>query len=120
MPINIFETSFEARDRRYQVEKLYHGETVDLVGVITTDGVPKNITGYSVQGVFQPTTKQGTDEFYELSADIADNKVIVHWDKGKDFGEPSYMVWALLTDGDDASYPIVWHLYMAYSPYFSL
>lgn len=120
MPINIFETSFEARDRRYQVEKLYHGETVDLVGVITTDGVLKNITGYSVQGVFQPTTKQGTDEFYELSADIVDNKVIVHWDKGKDFGEPSYMVWALLTDGDDASYPIVWRLDMAYSPNFPL
>ena len=118
--INVFETSFEARERRFQIEKLYHGETVDLVGVVTTDGVLKNITGYSVQGVFQPTTAQGSDQFYELSADIVDNKVVVHWEKGKDFGEPSYMVWALLTDGDDASYPIAWRLDMAYSPNFPL
>ena len=118
--INVFETSFEARERRFQIEKLYHGETVDLVGTITTDGVLKNITGYTVQGVFQPTTAQGSDQFYELSADIVDNKVVVHWEKGKDFGEPSYMVWALLTDGDDASYPITWRLDMAYSPNFPL
>lgn len=118
--INVFETSFEARERRFQIEKLYHGETVDLVGAVTTDGVLKNITGYTVQGVFQPTTMQGSDQFYELSADIVDNKVIVHWEKGKDFGEPSYMVWALLTDGDDASYPITWRLDMAYSPNFPL
>lgn len=118
--INVFETSFEARERRFQIEKLYHGETVDLVGTITTDGVLKNITGYTVQGVFQPTTAQGSDQFYELSADIVDNKVVVHWEKGKDFGEPSYMVWALLTDGDDASYPIAWRLDMAYSPNFPL
>ena len=120
MPINYFETSFEARDRRFQIEKLYHGETVDLVGTVTTDGVPKNITGYSVSGVFQPTSQQGSEDFYELSADIVENKVVVHWEKGKDFGEPSYMVWALLTDGDDASYPIAWRLDMAYSPSFPL
>jgi len=118
--INIFETSFEARERRFQIEKLYHGETVDLVGVVTTNGVPQNITGYAVSGVFQPTSAQGSDDFYDLSADIVDNKVVVHWDKGKDFGENSYMVWALLTDGDNASYPIVWRLDMAYSPNFPL
>lgn len=118
--INIFETSFEARERRFQIEKLYHGETVDLVGVVTTNGVPQNIMGYSVSGVFQPTSAQGSDDFYDLSADIVDNKVVVHWEKGKDFGENSYMVWALLTDGDNASYPIVWRLDMAYSPNFPL
>ena len=118
--INIFETSFEARERRFQIEKLYHGETVDLVGVVTTNGVPQNIMGYAVSGVFQPTSAQGSDDFYELSADIVDNKVVVHWDKGKDFGENSYMVWALLTDGDNASYPIVWRLDMAYSPSYPL
>lgn len=118
--INIFETSFEARERRFQIEKLYHGETVDLVGVVTTNGVPQNITGYSVTGVFQPTSMNGSPDFYELSADIVDNKVVVHWEKGKDFGENSYMVWALLTDGDNASYPIVWRLDMAYSPNFPL
>lgn len=118
--INIFETSFEARERRFQIEKLYHGETVDLVGVVTTNGVPQNIMGYAVSGVFQPTSAQGSDDFYDLSADIVDNKVVVHWEKGKDFGENSYMVWALLTDGENASYPIVWRLDMAYSPNFPL
>ena len=118
--INIFETSFEARDRRFQIEKLYHGETVDLVGVVTTNGVPQNIMGYVVSGVFQPTSMNGSPDFYELSADIVDNKVIVHWEKGKDFGENSYMVWALLTDGDNASYPIAWRLDMAYSPSYPL
>lgn len=118
--INIFETSFEARERRFQIEKLYHGETVDLVGVVTTNGVPQNIMGYAVSGVFQPTSMNGSPDFYELSADIVDNKVLVHWEKGKDFGENSYMVWALLTDGDNASYPIVWRLDMAYSPSYPL
>lgn len=118
--INIFETSFEARERRFQIEKLYHGETVDLVGVVTTNGVPQNIMGYAVSGVFQPTSMNGSPDFYELSADIVDNKVLVHWEKGKDFGENSYMVWALLTDGDNVSYPLAWRLDMAYSPSYPL
>lgn len=119
--INTFETSFEARERRVQIEKLYHGESMDLIAVVTTDGVPQDLAGYSVSGVFQPTSEHGSQTFYELEAEIVQNKVVVHWQHGKDFGEDSYMVWGLLTDPQgDVAYPVAWRLDMAYSPNYPL
>lgn len=121
MAINQFTTVFEARERKFQTEKIFQGEDVDLVARITNDGVPQDLTGYSVTGYYQPTDYPGTDNasvFYSLTAEISQDKksVIVHWTYDKDFGKPSYTVWALLTKGDEHVYPVSWKVNLAHSP----
>lgn len=121
MAINSFSTVFEARERKFQTEKIFQGEDVDLVARITNDGVPQDLTGYSVTGYYQPTDYPGTDQaslFYSLTAEISqDNKeVIVHWTYDKDFGKTGYMVWALLAKDSEHSYPVAWKINLAHSP----
>lgn len=121
MAINSFSTVFEARERKFQTEKIFQGEDVDLVARITNDGVPQDLTGYSVTGYYQPTDYPGTDQaslFYSLTAEISQDKkeVIVHWTYDKDFGKQGYMVWALLSKDSEHSYPVAWKINLAHSP----
>lgn len=119
MAINTFSTVFESRERKFQTEKIYQGEAVDLIASITTDGVPQNLTGYSIEGYYQPVEFKGTDNdrtFYEINAEIVENKVKIHWTPDKDFGKGPYTIWALLTNGEDESYPVSWRLNLAHSP----
>ena len=121
MAINSFSTVFEARERKFQTEKIFQGEDVDLVARITNDGVPQDLTGYSVTGYYQPTDYPGTDQaslFYSLTAEISQDKkeVIVHWTYDKDFGKQGYMVWALLSKGTEHVYPVAWKVNLAHSP----
>ena len=121
MAINSFSTVFEARERKFQTEKIFQGEDVDLVARITNDGVPQDLTGYSVTGYYQPTDYPGTDQaslFYSVNAEISQDKksVIVHWTYYKDFGKQGYMVWALLTKDSEHSYPVAWKVNLAHSP----
>ena len=112
--INVFETKFEARERRQQIEHLFHGETVDLVASITTDGVPNELNGYSVSGFYQSTTD--TTTWHTLDGQIANGKVVLHWTPDKDIGCNVYNVWVCLTKNSERSYPGFWRLNMAYSP----
>ena len=121
MAINQFTTVFEARERKFQTEKIFQGEDLDLVARITNDGVPQDLTGYSVTGYYQPTDYPGTDQaslFYSLTAEISQDKkeVVVHWTYDKDFGKQGYMVWALLTKDSEHSYPVAWKINLAHSP----
>lgn len=121
MAINSFSTVFEARERKFQTEKIFQGEDVDLVARITNDGVPQDLTGYSVTGYYQPTDYPGTDQaslFYSLTAEISQDKkeVIVHWTYDKDFGKQGYMVWALLSKDSEHVYPVAWKINLAHSP----
>lgn len=121
MNLNSFSTVFEARERKFQTEKIFQGEDVDLVARITNDGVPQDLTGYSVTGYYQPTDYPGTDQaslFYSLTAEISQDKkeVIVHWTYDKDFGKQGYMVWALLSKDSEHVYPVAWKINLAHSP----
>lgn len=121
MAINSFHTLFDARERKFQTEKIFQGEDVDLVAAITNDGVPQDLTGYTVTGYYQPTDYPGTDNaslFYSVNAEISQDKksVIVHWTYDKDFGKTGYMVWALLSKDSEHSYPVAWKINLAHSP----
>lgn len=121
MAINQFQTVFEARERKFQTEKIFQGEDVDLVARITNDGVPQDLTGYSVTGYYQPTDYPGTDQasiFYSVNAEISQDKkeVIVHWTYDKDFGKQGYIIWALLSKGTEHVYPVSWKVNLAHSP----
>ena len=112
--INAFETLFEARERRQQVEQVFHGETVDLIARITTDGVPDTLDGYAVSGYYQPTTDK--ENWHSLSGEVANGSAVLHWTPDKDFGSNSYNVWVCLTKGSERTYPGYWRLDMAWSP----
>lgn len=113
--INFFETLFEARERKFQQEKLFRGESVDLVARITTDGVLDQLSDYQISGVYQPTDNL-SGPFYPMDAEIVDGKAILHWTGDNDFGKTSYNVWGLLTKDGKAAYPVCWRLNMAHSP----
>ena len=112
--INTFETLFEARERRQQIERMFHGESADLVARITTDGVPNELNGYSVSGFYQPTNE--TSAWYTLDGSIANGEIVLHWTPDKDIGSDSYNVWVCLSKGSERSYPGFWRLDMGYSP----
>ena len=121
MAINQFTTVFEARERKFQTEKIFQGEDLDLVARITNDGVPQDLTGYSVTGYYQPADYPGTDNasvFYSLTSEISEDKksVIVHWTYDKDLGKTGYIVWALLSKGTEHVYPVSWKINLAHSP----
>ena len=120
MAINSFHTLFDARERKFQSEKLFQGEAVDLVARITNDGVLQDLTGYSVTGYYQPSSYAGTDEqsvFYSVDAEISGSEVKVHWTPDKDFGHPAYTIWALLQkSGTEQAYPVAWKINLAHSP----
>jgi hypothetical protein len=114
--INTFRTLFEARERKFQQERLFRGESVDLVARITTDGVMDTLSGYSISGVYQPVGDDPEGLTYTLDAEISDGKAILHWTDENDFGKTAYNVWGLLMKDGKAAYPIAWRLNFANSP----
>lgn len=116
--INSFATTFETRECKDQQERLFAGESADLVASMTRDGVPLSLTGCTVRGIYQPDSKRGTGEFYGVPAEIVDNRVVVHWTADREGGgNTKYRVWALVEGGEDnVAYPCSWTLSVAYSP----
>lgn len=117
--INSFETLFEARERKFQQERLFRGESVDLVARITTDGTLDSLTGYSISGVYQ-SIDDPEGLTYSVPAEISNGKAILHWTDENDFGKSAYNVWGLLTKDGKAAYPICWRLNFAHSPSYPL
>lgn len=118
--INSFETLFEARERKFQQERLFRGESVDLVARITTDGILDNLSGYSISGVYQPVGDNPEGLTYTVDAEISNGKVILHWTDENDFGKNAYNVWGLLMKDGKGAYPIAWRLNFADSPSYPL
>ena len=117
--INSFKTLFEARELKFQQERLFRGECVDLEARITTDGVMDALSGYEISGVYQPTDEL-SGPFYPLDAEIVNGKAVLHWKNTNDFGKNAYNVWGLLTKDEESSYPICWRLSFQHSPSFPL
>lgn len=117
--INSFETLFEARERKFQQERLFRGESVDLVARITTDGVLDNLSSYAISGVYQ-AVDDPDGHIYSINSEITNGKAILHWTDENDFGKNAYNVWGLLTKDGKAAYPIAWRLNFAHSPSYPL
>lgn len=117
--INSFETLFEARERKFQQERLFRGESVDLVARITTDGVLDNLSSYAISGVYQ-AVDDPDGHIYSINSEILNGKAILHWTDENDFGKNAYNVWGLLTKDGKAAYPIAWRLNFAHSPSYPL
>lgn len=114
--INTFQTIFEARELKFQQERLFRGESVDLVARITTDGIPDSLSDYQISGVYQPVGDDPEGLTYSVDAEISDGKAILHWTDENDFGKTAYNVWGLLTKDGKGAYPIAWRLNFVSSP----
>lgn len=114
--INSFKTVFEAREDKFQIENFFHGETVDLVAKVTTDGVPNSLQYYTAKGMYQPSDTLSTDVWYPLSASLSGDCVIMHWTPANDLGCDSYIVYCLLEKPNETSYPLTWRINLEYSP----
>ena len=115
--INSFQTVFETRERKNQQERLFAGESADLVASLTRDGVPLSLTGCTVRGIYQPASKRGTGEFYAVPAEIVEDRVVVHWSADREGGgNTRYWVWGLVEGAGGVAYPCSWILDVAYSP----
>lgn len=120
--INSFQTEFDTRSRKNQQEVLFDGESCDLVACLERDGVPLDLAGCTVTGLYQPESMKGkSDSWYEVPTEIQQNRVIVHWDTTYQMqGERKYYIYALVVNvqGEDVAYPCSWILELANSPSF--
>lgn len=120
--INSFQTEFDTRSRKNQQEVLFDGESCDLVACLERDGVPLDLAGCTVTGLYQPESMKGkSDSWYEVPTEIQKNRVIVHWDTTYQMqGERKYYIYALVVNvqGEDVAYPCSWILELANSPSF--
>ena len=120
--INSFQTEFDTRSRKNQQEVLLDGESCDLVACLERDGVPLDLAGCTVTGLYQPESMKGkSDSWYEVPTEIQQNRVIVHWDTTYQMqGERKYYIYALVVNvqGEDVAYPCSWILELANSPSF--
>ena len=116
--INRFATTFETRECKDQQERLFAGESVDLVASMTRDGVPLSLSGCTARGIYQPESKKGTGDFYGVPAEIVGDTAVVHWTADREGGgNTKYRVWALVEGGENnVAYPCSWTLSVAYSP----
>lgn len=112
--INSFFTNFEARERKPQIENAFHGETIDLVSKVSSDGVPNTLDGYTASGFYQSADDK--ENWYELTGEVANGQAVLHWTPEKDLGSDMYYIWLCLEKGSERSYPGYWQLSLAYSP----
>lgn len=115
--INTFKTIFESRQDKFQQESVFHGECVDLVGTIVTDGVPNTLQYYEAHGIYQPSETTSGDVWYPVSTSISGNSVVLHWTPANEIpGYDNYTIYCLVEKVGDTSYPLTWRLNLAKSP----
>lgn len=114
--INNFNTVFEAREDRLQIENAFHGECIDFVAKVTTDGVLDSLQYYTAKGLYQAMDTLSADVWYPIRTDISGDCVVLHWTPSNDLGSDSYRIYCLMEKPGETAYPLVWRLNLAYSP----
>ena len=114
--INSFGTTFEAREDKLQIENAFHGECIDFVAKVTTDGVPNELQYYTVHGMYQAADTLSADVWYPIQAALSGNSVVLHWTPANELGSDSYLIYCLMEKPNETAYPLVWRLNLQHSP----
>lgn len=114
--INSFGTTFEAREDKLQIENAFHGECIDFVAKVTTDGVPNDLQYYTVHGMYQAADTLSSDVWYPIQAALSGNSVVLHWTPANELGSDSYLIYCLMEKPNETAYPLVWRLNLQHSP----
>lgn len=114
--INSFRSVFEARTDKSQIENIFHGECVDLIAKVVTDGVPDSLQYYTAHGIYQATDTTSADVWYPINTTISGDSVVLHWTPANELGSDSYKIFCLMEKPGETAYPLVWTLNLGYSP----
>lgn len=115
--ITTFIHTFETTSNLPALICIQHGETVKLISKFINNGIPVDLTGYSVEAIYQISSD--SEHIYYATASISDNRVEVIFDNETDLGKPYYRLWIKLTKDNEVSYPAKYFIEMKESPDYS-
>lgn len=95
---------------------IQHGETVNIVSEFRNEGIPVDLTGYTISALYKIPDN---NNWYSANATISENKAIVTFANINDNGSDCYNMWIRLEKDSEVSYPVKYILKMLYSPGFT-
>lgn len=113
-----YKTTFENTQNLPMVVGIGHGESADFIATVTDNGVEVDLTGFTARAIYQPSSKFGTDDWYECSCEISGNKAIAHWTNLNDNGDNSVVLWIRFEKDAKACYPCLYKLRLFATPGF--
>ena len=114
-----YETTFESTKNLPMVLAFGHGENADLVASFKDNGVDVDLTGFSARAIYQPSSKWGTDGWYECPCEIVDNAAVAHWGNTYDNGDDAVKLFLHLVKNGKVAYPAIYQIRLFASPGFS-
>lgn len=114
-----YETTFESTKNLPMTIAIGHGENADLVASFKDGGIDVDLTGYTARAIYQPSSKWGTDEWFECPCEIVDNTAIAHWGNTYDNGDNAVKLFMHLSKDGKVAYPAIYQIRLFASPGFS-
>lgn len=114
-----YETTFESTKNLPMPIAIGHGENADLVASFKDNGVDVDLTGFTARAIYQPSSKWGTDEWYECPCEIVDNAAIAHWGNTYDNGDNAVKLFMHLLKDGKVAYPAIYQIRLFETPGFS-
>lgn len=113
-----YETTFESTKNLPMTIAIGHGENADLVASFKDGGIDVDLTGYTARAIYQPSSKWGTDEWFECPCDIVGNAAIAHWGNTYDNGDNAVKLFLHLLKDGKVAYPAIYQIRLFETPGF--
>lgn len=114
-----YETTFESTKNIPMTIAIGHGENADLVASFKDGGIDVDLTGYTARAIYQPSSKWGTDGWFECPCEIVDNTAIAHWGNTYDNGDNAVKLFMHLLKDGKVAYPAIYQIRLFETPGFS-
>ena len=114
-----YETTFESTNNLPMTMLIGHGENADLVASFKDNGVDVDLTGFTVRAIYQPSSKWGTDDWYECPCEIVNDTVIAHWGTTYDNGDNAVKLFMHLLKDGKVAYPAIYQIRLFETPGFA-
>ena len=114
-----YETTFESTKNLPMTIAIGHGENADLVASFKDGGIDVDLTGYTARAIYQPSSKWGTDEWYECPCEIVNDTVIAHWGNTYDNGDNAVKLFMHLLKDGKVAYPAIYQIRLFETPGFA-
>lgn len=114
-----YETTFESTKNLPMTIAIGHGENADLVASFKDGGIDVDLTGFTARAIYQPSSKWGTNEWFECPCEIVNDTVIAHWGNTYDNGDNAVKLFMHLLKDGKVAYPAIYQIRLFVSPGFS-
>ena len=112
-------TTFEATQNLPMTIAIGHGENADLVAGVTDNGIEVDLTDYTARAIYQPSSKFGTNNWYECACEKEDNTVVIHWGNLYDNGDNAVIMWLHFMKDGKVAYPALYKIRLFETPGFT-